>query len=188
MMGRSAARMPYLQMFAARFPACALVVVPCVCGCAARIPRGALAMNPQTLEARQRSTRRFSTLDEARILTAGAGLLQDLGFVIDESETDLGLIVASKSRTAVDAGQVAAKIAWAVVLGVDVPIDASQTFRVSVVTRGVGDDIVLRVTFQRIVWDDKGRVSRLELLGDPKLYQEFFDKLSKAVFLEAHEI
>ncbi|MFQ5415131.1 MAG: hypothetical protein ACE5E6_11805, partial [Phycisphaerae bacterium] len=89
---------------------------------------------------------------------------------------------------AVDAGQVAAKIAWAVVLGVDVPIDASQTFRVSVVTRDVGDDIVLRVTFQRIVWDDKGRVSRLELLGDPKLYQEFFDKLSKAVFLEAHEI
>ncbi len=31
------------------------------------------------------------------------------------------------------------------------------------------------------------RISRVELLDDPQFYQEFFDKLSKAVSLEAHE-
>jgi len=46
----------------------------------------------------------------------------------------------------------------------------------------------VRVTFQRIVWDEQGRVSRSESLEDPELYQEFFFKLSKAVFLEAHGI
>jgi hypothetical protein len=46
----------------------------------------------------------------------------------------------------------------------------------------------VRVTFQRIVWDDRGKISKVEKLGDPVLYQTFFDKLGKAVFLEAEKI
>jgi len=164
------------------------MIVPVVTGCAGRIPRAALAMNPQTLEFRERSTRRFETTDESRILAASAALLQDLGFAIDDSETELGLIVASKERSAVEGGQVAAKIAYAVLFQADLPIDAQQKLRASVVTRPKGGEIAVRVTFQRIVWNDRGQVSKLELLDDPGMYQEFFDKLSKSVFLEAHKI
>jgi len=157
-------------------------------GCASRIPQKALAMEGPTLEIRQRSTRRFTTTDEKFILSAAAGVLQDLGFTIDESETALGLIVASKDRSAVDAGQVAGKITLAILFSVDIAVDETQKFRASIVARPSGQEIAVRVSFQRIVWNENGQISRLERIDDPKIYQEFFDKLSKAVFLEAHEI
>ena len=168
----------------------ALVValsIPGLSGCASGIPKGALVMDTQTLEVRQLSTRRFMTGDESRILAASAGLLQDLGFNIDESETSLGLIVASKDRSAVEAGQVATKLLFAA-LGVQMAIDKTQKLKVSIVTRPKDGGISVRVTFQRIVWNEYGQVSKLEMLNDVKFYQEFFDKLSKSVFLEAHRL
>jgi len=145
-------------------------------------------MHEQTLAQRRLSTCRFETTDENAILAACAGLLQDLGFTIEESESGLGLIVASKDRSAVEGGQVAGKILMAVLFRADMPIDSQQRFRVSVVTRPMGNHVTVRVTFQRIVWDDRGQISKLEKLDDPADYREFFAKLSKAVFLEAHEI
>ncbi len=166
---------------------CTLILGPFI-GCAPSIPKGALAMRGPSMELRSRTTRRFSTTDEHRILSASAGLLQDLGFNIDNSESDLGLIVASKDRTAVEGGQVAGKVFMILVFRTDVPIDRNQKLRASIVTHPIGDEIAVRVTFQRIVWNDRNEISKLELLDDPKAYQEFFDRLSKAVFLEAHEI
>lgn len=50
-----------------------------------------------------------------------------------------------------------------------------------------GDSIV-RVTFQRVIVDTQGRVTKAEQIKDPTIYQQFFEKLSKSIFLEAHEI
>ena len=100
----------------------------------------------------------------------------------------MGFIVASKERSAVEGGQVAAKIAYAVLFGADLPIDARQKMRVSVVTRPEGHRLAVRVAFQRIVWNDRGQVSKLELLEDAPMYQEFFEKLSKSVFLEGQKL
>ena len=157
------------------------------------IPKDALSMNGTTLEDRQIQTRIFDTSDENKILSASASLLQDFGFNLDESETDLGLIVASKERKATEAGQVIGAIAWTIMFGIvgDARYDCKQKIRASVVASPVGENwerTAVRVTFQRIVWDQKNQISKLEKLNDSKMYQEFFDKLSKAVFLEAHGI
>ena len=159
-----------------------------VTGCAQQIPKEALQLRQESMQLRQLQTRSFETRNEKKLLSSGAAVLQDLGFAIDESETPLGVIVGSKDRDAVEAGQVAGAVMMAVLFGVSMPIDKNQKIRASLVTRPTGKKTNLRVTFQRVIWNTQGQVSRTESIEDPKIYQEFFEKLSKAVFLEAHEI
>lgn len=165
-------------------------------GCAERIPKEALQLSPESLALRQLQTRRFDTKDESALLTAGMGVLQDLGFTLEASETQLGVIVASKDRSAVEAGQVAFSIFMAALAaaaghgGATVPWDEKQKIRASLVTAPRGADkasTAVRITFQRVVWNTQGKVTKTEPLDEPRFYQEFFERLSKAVFLEAHE-
>jgi hypothetical protein len=147
---------------------------------------------------RELQTRRFDTTDESMMLQASAALLQDLGFSLDDSESEVGLIVASKERTAVNPAEVAGATGLTIVLtaaammvgvvGVDtsVPWNKRQYMRVCLVSRPVASDILVRVTFQRIVWNNEGAISERTPLQEPEHYTEFFDRLSKAVFLEAH--
>lgn len=163
-----------------------LISVFLITGCQT-ISKDALSLSPEAkvLAQRQIQTRKYQTPDEAKILAACAGLLQDMGFNIDESETKLGLISSSKMRSANNTGQ----IIVAILTGL--PAERRQQMRACVVTRPVGENgefVAVRVTFQRIVWDIEWNVTRSESLTDPKIYQEFFDKLSKAVFLEAQEL
>lgn len=160
-----------------------------VLGCAAHIPRDALLLKEDSMARRQLQTRRFDTNNELLLLQAAAGVLQDLGFNIDESETGLGLIVGSKVRDATDAGQIVGAIMIGALTGARIPTDSTQTIRASVVTRKPrSGQHTLRVTFQRTVINSENQISRIESIEDPLIYQEFFDKLSKSVFLQAHQI
>ena len=166
-----------------------LITIGGLQGCAVTIPKEALILTPETLATRQIQTRKYETNDEAKILSACIEHLQDLGFILAESETKLGVIVATKSRTAVEAGQVVAALIVGVIIGAPVPWEKDQQFTACVVTRPVGENsIIVRVTFQRIVWNTNNMVTKREALMDPIQYQEFFSKLSKSIFLEAHEI
>ena len=161
-----------------------------VAGCEASIPKEALQLTPDSLERRQMQTRLFETANEAELLTASAHLLQDLGFNLDESEVELGVVVASKERNATEADQVAVSILVGVLLGVSMPWDDEQKIRASIITRELKErnGYAVRLTMQRIVWNTKNEISKTEPLDDPEMYQEFFAKLSKAIFLEAQEL
>jgi len=66
----------------------------------------------------------------------------------------------------------------------------SHEIRVNYVTRPAPQkegEFLARVTFQRILTDADG-VQYAEILRDPSLYTSFFGKLSKAVFLDAHQL
>ena len=80
--------------------------------------------------------------------------------------------------------------------GAVMPVDKEQLIRASLVTNPVYIDendkskcqTSVRVTFQRVVTNTQNQITRLECIEEPKIYQEFFDKLSQSLFLEAHEI
>jgi hypothetical protein len=191
-------------MSAALIALCLLLVASC-----ATPPETAMELSPDSLHLRQLQTRRVEGIDEKALLAASVGVLQDLGFNVDESETRLGVIVASKRRSAVDTADIvtssletlALNFVFALLFGDDekegdINFDVTQKIRICIVTRPALDSSgqrredaqVIRVTIQRLVWDDEGNLSHEESIDDPKVYQKFFDRLSKSVFLELQAI
>jgi hypothetical protein len=154
--------------------------------------------NPEgNLQSRQIEMRQFDTRDEVKVLSATAAVLQDMGFTLNEVEKKLGLIVGSKERDATVPGQVAVA-AFIDILGAAggsssnamATVDAVQTVMVSCVTRRnlEGNKVAVRATFQRVIFNRMNQVSRFETIKDPKVYEGFFEKLSKSIFLEADKI
>lgn len=140
-------------------------------------------------------TRRFDTRDETMLLQAAVGVLQDLGFLIEETRPRSGLVMGSKARDAVEAGQVAAQLFLVLLAAAArtqhrMVMDRDQRIRVLLVVQPTADRTAstVRVTFQRVVFNTDNQISRTETLDDPRLYQAFFDQLAQSVFLTAHEI
>lgn len=143
------------------------------------------------LAERELQTRIFDTDDEKLVLDSCSAVLQDLGFLIDESEQQLGLLVGSKMRSAINPAEVTVSFILAALSRTSPIYSERQLMRISLVTTPLSGERTgtsVRVTFQRIVYNNEGGVFKLETLGTPEIYQEFFDKLSKALFLEAEEL
>lgn len=66
-----------------------------VTGCATTTPVDISGSGTQ-LEARQIQTRQYDTLDRALTMRSVIATLQDLGFTIDQADTDLGTITATR--------------------------------------------------------------------------------------------
>ena len=159
-------------------------------GCTS-IPADAFALSPSSLADRQMQSRRFDTIDESLLLNTGLGVLQDLGYVIDEANSELGVLTASKTADAENAGQITGAIVLLLLTGAMMDTDDDQVIRICVVLqRSIErtDSFVVRMTMQRVVYNRSGAVARVESITAPELYQAFFDKLSKAAFLEAHAV
>ncbi|MFA4981959.1 MAG: hypothetical protein WC592_05765 [Candidatus Omnitrophota bacterium] len=180
-----------------------LVIFLClgIFGCAT-MPKGFLKPSEQSLKDRQLQMRQYETKDQEKIVTSVAGVLQDLGFTLDNSETELGFVAASKRADATSGGQIAAAV-MADTLGIAAALigapcytnavsrcDKEQMVKASVITQPAldGNKTVVRVTFQRIVWNMANLISKIETVKEPTIYQKFYDSLSKAIFLEAEQI
>jgi len=141
------------------------------------------------LARRQMETMRFETDKEETILSASAGVLQDLGFTLDETETKLGLITAYKNREASSTGAKAAIIVLAAMNKTEPVYDTEQKIYATIVStksrESAGYNV--RVSFARIITNNQHE-TRNEKITDSKIYREFFDKLSQSLFLTAHEI
>ena len=141
-------------------------------------------------------------MTDEQILSASMSVLQDMGYAIDEVESSLGVLSASKRADASDEleeiGMLAAdavQCIFTLLLGCTGnrygTIDDVQDIRLTLVSRpqlGNGTDVTVRVTIQRIIWDKRGRLSQQETITDEAVYRDFFAKLSKAVFLEQQRI
>lgn len=238
-----------------------VAVMSLMVGCVNKVPKEALLLSPESMANRQMQTRHFETGNEEAVLVASNAVLQDLGFNMDETSVELGVVVASKDRDATDGGQVfmlALLGGLAQNPGLVNAADAVQKIRASLVVRAYTTDengeaieselspekieelkgkvytalyedlketfpedackriansmaestaealsndlsallraedipgtTAVRVTFQRVVFNQMGQVNRLEQINDMEIYKEFFEKLSKSLFLEANQI
>ena len=169
---------------------CALLLSGCV-----NVPQNAFVVTPELLKQRQLETRRYDGIQEASLIAASANVLQDLGFNLENSETKLGVLTANKQRDAMNAGEVTAAVFVALLGGGSMAISKDQTIRVSLVVRpvndsngkAISDSYFVRVTFQRLVRRTDNSVMA-ETLRDSELYQDFYERVSKSVFLEAQKI
>lgn len=166
-----------------------------VAGCVSVPPEHTFSVTPEQLQQRQIETRRFDGISERDILSASSNLLQDVGFNLENSETKLGVLIAQKEREAGSTEQTVVAVAAAILLGTPMITEKSQNIRVALVVRpALGSDgtaipnsHLVRISFQRWVTRSDNSVIA-ETLTDPQLYQEFFDKLSSSVFIEAQKI
>jgi hypothetical protein len=159
-------------------------------------------LTQESFQHRAAQTRYFETDDELELLSASAAVLQDMGFHIDESVPDLGFLLGGKERSAREYGEeIGRTILSALTLGLTMmPADLHQKFGATLVTRPLdvdGSRHEARITFYRVIWAGEGYFydetlppgsSRAEVLRDPGLYQQFFERLSKSVFLEAYTL
>jgi hypothetical protein len=237
-----------------------LLLLLCVTsGCAAKMPKDAFELSPESMANRQLQTRRYDTGNEEAVLVAANGVLQDLGFNLDETDPELGVVVASKNRDATDGGQVFLLVLLGA-LGNNPnaanAADATQLVKVSLVVRpldkegdsgdtdlspekiaavrtkvhdaiyeGLLDNFAkdtcesiantiaentanslandldtllavkdtpgstaVRVTFQQVVFNRMGQINTQRQINEEQIYKEFFEKLSKSLFLEANQI
>ena len=148
-------------------------------------PINAFKLSATNLQDRKMQSREYSDIKEESILAASAAVFQDMGYTLNESETRLGVVTASKDADATNGVQVFFSV-LAALGGSATSIDDKQRFTATIVVlpRGNSGTYTARMTMQRVVWNTRGRVTRLESIKDKKVYRDFFEKLSKAVFLE----
>jgi hypothetical protein len=179
----------------------ALLLVGCV---APTDPADFFSLDAESPGHRAAQIRQFDTADELELLSASAAVLQDLGFQVEETASEVGYFRAAKERSAREYGQEILRFILAL-LGDQIPVDLHQKIAATLVARPIAADGTrheVRIIFYRVVWKGDGNRSnaqggseyippgqqKMEMIRDAEIYQQFFARLSKAVFLEAHKI
>lgn len=120
-----------------------------------------LDMNTSQVQLRSIQSRAFDTTDKEKTMRAIIATLQDLGFMLDRADYTLGVVTASKARADT------------------VQMQVYATLRITVTVRPRGEkQLLVRASaeYQR------------SPVTDAKPYQNFFNSLEKAMFLEAHQV
>jgi hypothetical protein len=112
-----------------------------------------LGTGESQLKLRSIQTRAFDTTDRNRMLRTVISTLQDLGFIIDKADANLGTVSATK-------------LDW-------------YNLRITVTVKERGESqLLVRANAQY----------NIHPVEDPEPYQQFFNSLSQAIFLTAHQV
>lgn len=139
--------------------------------------------------------------NDKELLSASAAVLQDLGFQIEESVVDAGMLRAVKERSARKYSQEIGRV-FVFLLGIlgrqviILPVDLHQQIAATLIMHPVENSTTrfnVRIAFYRTIWQSDGSstppgLQSMEMIYGSEIYQQFFAKLSKSVFLEIHQI
>ncbi len=172
-----------------------LIAVGLLSGCAATIPKDALRLPESTLEIRSIQTRTFEAPSETAILAATIATLQDMEYNIDQIEKPLGVITASKVSDADSAGEKTGLFILDLFCmttgngGCDAMSSAKDEQHITLTmvvlpSLARSGEYVTRITIQRVIFDKAERIKVLERIDDAETYQQIFENLSKAIFIQ----
>ena len=147
--------------------------------------QGASAAPERTqLEIRQIQTRTFDTQDQVLVMKAVLNVLQDDGFIVNNANSELGLISASKEIPTEKIEKSEMRRRFGVHIHAHfVLIEASAT--VSPFDRQTR----VRTNFQvKFFDDDRKKLLTVSQLLEGNFYQEFFFKVDKGIFIQKEKI
>jgi hypothetical protein len=135
------------------------------------------------LEIREYQTRMFDTANQKQVMKALIGALQDDGFVISQANTDLGLLTAQKEINVRNAGTA---FVATLLAGNDATYQNNATMEATANVSAFGKQTRVRLNVAQKIMDNKGGVMDVQPISDPKFYQDFFETVSKSLFIQ-HE-
>ena len=155
---------------------------------------------PKTqLQIREIQSREFDTADSKLVMKSMMNVLQDEGFIIKNAVLDLGLLNAERSediknrpfrRKSFKHKHHRSKW-WDEDLFDDDREDSwdkQKIFEASANVSEFGNKTRVRINFLRKTIDNNGHPSDTKTIMDPVYYQNFFEKVSKGIFIQQENI
>lgn len=137
------------------------------------------------LEIREYQTRMFDTANEKQVMKALVGALQDDGFVISQANTDLGLLTAQKEINVRNAGTA---LLATLLAGNDATYQNNATMEATANVSAFGKQTRVRLNVVQKIMDNKGGVMDVQPISDQKFYQDFFETVSKSLFIQREKL
>jgi len=134
---------------------------------------------PTQLELRGFQTREYDTQDMRLVMKAMVNVLQDMGFIINNADTQLGLLSANK-MTDIPHSKKEIKRAEKKEELLSKTLVLDCTANVS----AFGKQSRVRVNFQQRVLGANGATMSASPITDAAFYQQFFSQVDKGIFLQ----
>ncbi|MBX7254748.1 MAG: hypothetical protein K1Y02_00205 [Candidatus Hydrogenedentes bacterium] len=134
---------------------------------------------PTQLELRGFQTREYDTQDMRLVMKAMVNVLQDMGFIINNADTQLGLLSANKmtdiahSKREIKRAQKKEEL-----LSKTLVLDCTAN------VSAFGKQSRVRVNFQQRVLGTNGATMSASPITDAAFYQQFFAQVDKGIFLQ----
>lgn len=139
------------------------------------------------LEKRAIQTREYDTKDFKMVMKAAINVLQDEGFMLTNTELELGLITAKKhlnmARTNIFSISFTRSRSTYRNNKTDT-YNKTQVVECNIQTSQRGEKTRVRVTFQKITLNNNGAITNVEHVKNATFYQNFFMKMDKGIFIE----
>lgn len=158
-----------------------LIFLLLVTGC---VPRASEPPMTQ-LQIREIQTRAYSQSDMKMVMKAMINVLQDEGYMITNSSLDLGLLSAERN---IDVESKFMRFLACFAEAQNARWDKHTTILANANVSSFGETTRVRMSFQSKTLDNFGCPSKITTLYDPCLYEDFFSKVSKALFLEEESL
>lgn len=133
------------------------------------------------MEVRVIQSREFDTPNLKLVMKTMMNVLQDEGYIIKNAVSDLGLLTAEKQINVEDKAQAFLLCCLA---GERARWCKQKVLEASANVSEYGTKTKIRINFQIKTFDNAGCVLDIIEVKDPEVYQEFFAKVNKGIFLQ----